>query len=167
MKTNFFASLLVIGSILFSAAATFAAMPKAGDTAPLFTGQDQDGKTVKLAESHRQENRAALFLSEGLHRRAAPRKPAVSATAWANCRRTTSKSSASALIPPKATSKFIAEYKLNFPLLADPGRQNRRCLRRAGRRQKTWRAASASSSASTEKSSTSPTRAIPTFISTK
>jgi peroxiredoxin Q/BCP len=50
MKTNCFASLLVAGSILFSAASTFAAIPKAGDTAPLFTGQDQDGKTVKLAD---------------------------------------------------------------------------------------------------------------------
>ena len=51
MKTNWFPSLLVIGSILFSTAATFAAMPavpKAGDKAPLFTGQDQDGKTFKL-----------------------------------------------------------------------------------------------------------------------
>jgi peroxiredoxin Q/BCP len=48
MKTNCFISLLVIGSLLFSAATTYAAIPKAGDTAPLFTGQDQDGKTVKL-----------------------------------------------------------------------------------------------------------------------
>jgi peroxiredoxin Q/BCP len=48
MKTNWFTSLLVIGSILFSATAAFAAVPKAGDKAPLFTGQDQDGKTFKL-----------------------------------------------------------------------------------------------------------------------
>jgi peroxiredoxin Q/BCP len=48
MKTNWLANLLVIGSILFSTAATFAAVPKAGDKAPLFTGQDQDGKTLKL-----------------------------------------------------------------------------------------------------------------------
>ena len=34
----------------FIAAPVFAAAPKAGDTAPLFTGQDQDGKTVKLAD---------------------------------------------------------------------------------------------------------------------
>jgi peroxiredoxin len=34
--------------MLFSATATFAAIPKAGDTAPLFTGQDQDGQTLKL-----------------------------------------------------------------------------------------------------------------------
>jgi peroxiredoxin Q/BCP len=50
MKTNWFANLLVIGSMLFSTAAAYAAIPKAGDTAPLFTGQDQDGKTVKLAD---------------------------------------------------------------------------------------------------------------------
>jgi peroxiredoxin Q/BCP len=48
MKTNCLTSLFVIGSILFSTAATFAAVPKAGDKAPLFTGQDQDGKTLKL-----------------------------------------------------------------------------------------------------------------------
>ena len=48
MKTNCFASLLVAGSILFSTTATYAAVPKAGDTAPLFTGQDQDGQTLKL-----------------------------------------------------------------------------------------------------------------------
>jgi peroxiredoxin Q/BCP len=48
MKTLCLASLLVIGSILFSATAAFAAIPKVGDPAPLFTGPDQDGKTVKL-----------------------------------------------------------------------------------------------------------------------
>jgi peroxiredoxin Q/BCP len=50
MKTNGFATVLIAGSILFSAAATFAAMPKVGDAAPSFEGQDQDGKTVKLAD---------------------------------------------------------------------------------------------------------------------
>ena len=50
MKTNWFATLLIAVSILFSAATTFAAMPKAGDAAPSFEGQDQDGKTVKLAD---------------------------------------------------------------------------------------------------------------------
>ena len=49
MKTNRFTSLLVIGSILFSTTTAFAAIPKAGDTAPLITGQDSDGKTVNLA----------------------------------------------------------------------------------------------------------------------
>ena len=48
MKINCLTRLFVIGSILFSTAATFAAVPKVGDAAPLFTGQDQDGQTVKL-----------------------------------------------------------------------------------------------------------------------
>jgi len=50
MKTNGFTAFLIAGSILFSAAAVFAAMPKAGDAAPLFTGRDQDGKTINLAD---------------------------------------------------------------------------------------------------------------------
>jgi cytochrome oxidase Cu insertion factor (SCO1/SenC/PrrC family) len=50
MKTNWFATLLTAGSILFSAAAVQAAMPQAGDAAPAFTGQDQDGKAVNLAD---------------------------------------------------------------------------------------------------------------------
>ena len=51
MKINWFPTLLIAGSILFSAATTFAAIPKAGDVAPSFTGTDQDGKTVQLADS--------------------------------------------------------------------------------------------------------------------
>jgi peroxiredoxin Q/BCP len=50
MKINWFATLLIAGSILFSAATTFAEMPKTGDAAPLFEGQDQDGKTVQLSD---------------------------------------------------------------------------------------------------------------------
>jgi peroxiredoxin Q/BCP len=50
MKSNWFSMSLIAGSILFSAATTFAAMPKAGDAAPLFTGQDQDGKEFNLAD---------------------------------------------------------------------------------------------------------------------
>ena len=37
-------------ALLFSATAVFAAMPKVGDTAPTFTGQDQDGKPFNLAD---------------------------------------------------------------------------------------------------------------------
>ena len=41
---------LLLASLLLSTATIFAEMPKAGDTAPPFEGQDQDGKTVKLAD---------------------------------------------------------------------------------------------------------------------
>ena len=51
MKINRFKHLLVAGLLFFSATtALLAAIPKAGDRAPLFTGQDQDGKTVRLAD---------------------------------------------------------------------------------------------------------------------
>jgi peroxiredoxin Q/BCP len=49
MKMNLLNTLLIAGSILFIAATVFAAVPKAGDTAPLFTGQNQDGKTVMMS----------------------------------------------------------------------------------------------------------------------
>ena len=49
MKINRFINLLIAGFIIFSATTAFAALPKAGDTAPLFTGKDQNGKTFKLA----------------------------------------------------------------------------------------------------------------------
>ena len=45
MKLN-----LLLASLLASASTILAEMPKTGDTAPPFEGQDQDGKTVKLAD---------------------------------------------------------------------------------------------------------------------
>lgn len=41
---------LLLAALLVSATAIFAALPKAGGTAPQFEGLDQDGKTVKLAD---------------------------------------------------------------------------------------------------------------------
>jgi peroxiredoxin Q/BCP len=50
MKTNLFATILAAAGIIFSAATTFAAIPQAGDSAPLISGQDQDGKDFNLAD---------------------------------------------------------------------------------------------------------------------
>jgi peroxiredoxin Q/BCP len=41
---------LLLASLLISATTIFAQMPKAGDTAPLVTGTDQNGKDFKLAD---------------------------------------------------------------------------------------------------------------------
>jgi len=41
---------LVLPALLFTAAVAFADVPKAGDTAPTFTGKDQDGKEFNLAD---------------------------------------------------------------------------------------------------------------------
>jgi hypothetical protein len=40
---------LLLTSLFLSAMSVFATPPKAGDPAPLFTGQDQDGRDFKLA----------------------------------------------------------------------------------------------------------------------
>src|ERR1700685_2343144 len=50
MKTKLFSTFLVAASIILHAATSFAAMPKAGDTAPSFEGTDQNGKDFKLAD---------------------------------------------------------------------------------------------------------------------
>ena len=50
MKTNCLAHLLIAAGIIFSATTIFAAMPKTGDTAPLISGTDQNGKDFKLAD---------------------------------------------------------------------------------------------------------------------
>ncbi|MDE3067988.1 MAG: peroxiredoxin [Verrucomicrobiota bacterium] len=50
MKTNALPALCVAVSVVFSAATALASMPRAGEAAPLFTGQDQHGKTVRLAD---------------------------------------------------------------------------------------------------------------------
>jgi len=44
MKITRLKSLLIAASMFFSVTAIQAAMPNVDDTAPLFTGQDQDGK---------------------------------------------------------------------------------------------------------------------------
>jgi peroxiredoxin Q/BCP len=47
MKRSFLSLIILFSMFSFS---SFADIPKAGDTAPLFTGQDQDGKDFKLAD---------------------------------------------------------------------------------------------------------------------
>ncbi len=50
MKIAWLTKMLAASSIIFSAAAVHAATPKAGDTAPSFTGRNQDGQAVNLSD---------------------------------------------------------------------------------------------------------------------
>jgi thioredoxin-dependent peroxiredoxin len=50
MKMLFFAGSIIVGLSLFLATNIFAAMPKTGEMAPLFTGTDQNGQEFKLAD---------------------------------------------------------------------------------------------------------------------
>ncbi len=61
MKTTLLlAALLIAGTLLLTVQAR-ANLPKTGDTAPLFTGQDQDGKEFKLADHIGKKNILLYF----------------------------------------------------------------------------------------------------------
>ena len=118
MKTNWFATLLVAGSILCSAATTFAAMPKAGDTAPLFEGTDQNGKEFKLADLVGEKIVLLYFYPKdftgGCTKEACSFRDGFEDFATNNVEIVgVSFDSADSHL------KFIAKYKLNFTLLAD------------------------------------------------
>jgi len=119
MKTNWFATLLFIGSVLFSAMATFAAVPKAGDKAPLFTGQDQDGKTFKL-KSLIGEKIVLLYFypkdnTPGCTKEACGFRDRMGELQTNNVEVVGVSFDSAA-----SHKKFIADYRLNFRLLADP-----------------------------------------------
>ena len=119
MKTNCFASLLVTGSILFSAATAFAAIPKAGDTAPLFTGQDQDGKTFKL-KSLIGKKIVLLYFYPKDNTRGCTKEACGFRDRMGELQKDNVEVIGVSFDSAESHKKFIAEYKLNFRLLADP-----------------------------------------------
>jgi len=107
--------------MLFSAAAVVsAAMPKVGDPAPLFTGEDQDGNTVKLADLIGKKIVLLYFYPKdftgGCTREACGFRDRMSELQKDNVEVIGVSFDTAA-----SHQKFIAQYKLNFPLLADPG----------------------------------------------
>lgn len=69
MKISFLLAALLIAGIVFATSKSSAAMPKDGDTAPVFVGKDQDGKDFNLADHIGKKKRVVVFLSEGFHGR--------------------------------------------------------------------------------------------------
>ena len=118
MKTNCLTSLLVIGSILFSTTATYAAVPKAGDTAPLFTGQDQDGKTVELNSLIGKKSVLLYFYPKdntpGCTKEACGFRDRMSGLQTNNV-----EVIGVSFDSADSHKQFIAKYNLNFTLLAD------------------------------------------------
>ena len=110
---------LLLVSLLLSTATVFAEMPKAGDTAPPFEGQDQDGKTVKLADFAGKKIVLLYFYPKdftgGCTKEACGFRDRVGELQTNNV----------AVIGVSHDSveshkKFADEYKLNFTLIADP-----------------------------------------------
>src|ERR1700749_2061232 len=112
--------LLVIVSILAAAAMTsFADMPKVGDTAPAFSGIDQNSNTVNSADIIGKKNVLLYFYPKdftgGCTKEACGLRDRMGELQTNNV-------SVIGVSYDSADShkKFIATYNLNFPLLADP-----------------------------------------------
>jgi peroxiredoxin Q/BCP len=118
MKMNLLNTLFIAGSILFIAVPVFAAVPKAGDTAPLFTGQDQDGKTFNLKSSIGKKIVLLYFYPKdntpGCTKEACGFRDRMGELQKDNV-----EVIGVSFDSAESHQKFIAEYKLNFTLLAD------------------------------------------------
>jgi peroxiredoxin Q/BCP len=119
MKTNCLTSLLVIGSILCSTAATFAAVPKAGDKAPLFTGQDQDGKTIKL-NSLIGKKIVLLYFYPKDNTPGCTKEACGFRDRLGDLQKDNVEVIGVSFDSAESHKQFIADNKLNFRLLADP-----------------------------------------------
>ena len=119
MKTRHLINLLVTGSLLLLTATALAAPLKAGDTAPAFSGQDQDGKTVNLADLIGKKIVLLYFYPKdntpGCTKEACGFRDRMSALQKDNVEVIGVSFDTAA-----SHKKFIADYNLNFSLLPDP-----------------------------------------------
>jgi peroxiredoxin Q/BCP len=109
---------LIVTLLFASVAAGFAAMPKAGDTAPLISGIDQDGKEFKLADLIGKKIVLLYFYPKdftgGCTKEACGFRDRMGEFQTNNV----------AVVGVSYDSadshkKFVSQYQLNFPLLAD------------------------------------------------
>ncbi len=110
---------LLFPALLLSTATVFAAMPKAGDTAPPFAGHDQDGKIVTLTDFAGKKNVLLYFYPKdftgGCTKEACGFRDRLGDLQTNNVE-VIGVSYDSA----ESHKKFADEYKLNFTLVADP-----------------------------------------------
>lgn len=109
---------ILLASFCLAATSLFAEMPKAGDTAPAFTGLDQDGKTVALADFAGKKNVLLYFYPKdftgGCTKEACGLRDRMGELQTNNV-------TVIGVSYDSAAShkKFIEKYNLNFTLLAD------------------------------------------------
>jgi len=119
MKMNLLNNLLIAGFILFIAAPVFAAVPKAGDPAPLFTGQDQDGQTVKL-KSLIGKKIVLLYFYPKDNTPGCTKEACGFRDRMGDLQKDNVEVIGVSFDSAESHKKFIADYKLNFRLLSDP-----------------------------------------------
>ena len=110
---------LMLTTFFISALSAFAATPKAGDLAPLFTGQNQDGKEFKLAD-HIGKKIVLLYFypkdfTGGCTKEACGLRDRMGELQTNNVE-VIGVSHDSV----ESHKKFADEYRLNFTLIADP-----------------------------------------------
>lgn len=119
MKLRLMVMLALVGVLSLVVPVRAAPRPKVGDTAPLFIGQDQDGKTVALADLIGKKIVLLYFypkdFTSGCTKEACGFRDRMGDLAKDNVE-VVGVSFDSA----KSHQEFIAKYKLNFTLLADP-----------------------------------------------
>lgn len=115
MKTKL---LLLAASLFISITTVFAAMPKAGDTAPLFTGKDQDGNNFKLGDLVGKKIVLLYFYPKdftgGCTKEACGFRDRMGELQTSNVQIV-----GVSFDSAESHQKFIAQYHLNFPLIAD------------------------------------------------
>jgi thioredoxin-dependent peroxiredoxin len=114
MKTS-----LLLATLLLAAATAFAEMPRVGDTAPAFEGQDQDGKTIKLADFAGRKNVLLYFYPKdftgGCTKEACGFRDRLGELQTNNV-----EVIGVSFDSAESHKRFAEQYHLNFPLLADP-----------------------------------------------
>ncbi|HUA38973.1 MAG TPA: peroxiredoxin [Candidatus Sulfopaludibacter sp.] len=116
---NLIAALAVAGVMSSAVLAQAAPRPKVGDPAPLFTGQDQDGKTVALADLIGKKIVLLYFypkdFTSGCTKEACGFRDRMG-----DLQKDNVEVVGVSFDSARSHQKFITQYKLNFSLLADP-----------------------------------------------
>lgn len=119
MKTNRLANLFLAAILFAPAGALNAATPKVGDTAPQFTGTDQYGKTIKLADLIGKKVVLLYFYPMAF-------TPGCTTEAcgfrdrMAGLKKQDVEVIGVSFDTVKRQHQFTEHYHLNFPLIADP-----------------------------------------------
>ncbi|MGA9778981.1 MAG: peroxiredoxin [Limisphaerales bacterium] len=119
MKISLIVIFAVVGLVSLAVPVQAAPRPKVGETAPLFTGQDQNGKTVALADWIGKKVVLLYFypkdFTSGCTKEACGFRDRMG-----DLQKDNVEVLGVSFDSAKSHQEFIAKYKLNFSLLADP-----------------------------------------------
>jgi thioredoxin-dependent peroxiredoxin len=119
MKINLSYALLIAGIVLGFTSAVFAALPKAGDSAPSFTGTDQDGKTVSLA-GFAGKKIVLLYFYPKDNTPGCTKEACGFRDRMGELKKDNVEVIGVSFDSAASHKQFITKYELNFTLLADP-----------------------------------------------